>query len=201
MYDRNLKAAKLAYQKALSLATGRDVFVSNLKLANVNLLLASTQADIGVDYVQLLQEGIAHVKQAILLNNESAAAYLVAGKLFLASNEVELAQYALKRALVLDPKQPLTNLTLYKLYYATQNWVPAEQHLWNEYEVQPMNPHVLYCLSVFALESNAYGEALKLAQRCVRLEPWGKGWNIIEQLRSVWDIKEEKKKKPPTRKK
>lgn len=95
---------------------------------------------------------------------------------------------------MLDPTQPLTNMTLYKLYYATQNWVSSEQHLWAEYELQPTNSYLLYCLSIFALESNAHAESLKLAQRCIRLEPWGKGWNIIEKLRGIWDIKEEPKK-------
>jgi hypothetical protein len=107
--------------------------------------------------------------------------------------------------LTLDPSQALTNMSLYKLNYASQNWVPAEQHLWGEYEVQPKNPYILYCLAVFALESNAHEESLKLAQRCVRLEPWGKGWDIIEKLRGVWDVREEPKKltgkKPAAKKK
>jgi hypothetical protein len=97
MYDRNLKAARLAYQKALSLAKGKNLFVMHLKLATVDLFLASTQADIGVDYVQLLEEGLGHAKEALLLNNESAAAYLIAGKLFIASNDIDNAQFALKR--------------------------------------------------------------------------------------------------------
>ncbi|KAL0485693.1 hypothetical protein AKO1_003308 [Acrasis kona] len=185
---RILKAARLCYLHVVNQVPSDLLFIVHLKIALVDLFLASTQdPNVGLDYVEMLKEGLVHVEQALLRNNESAAAYLIAGKLLLASELAENAKYALQKAIQLDPRQPLANLTLYKIYYAAQNWTLAEQHLWAEHEIQPRDGFLLYLLAVFALESNAHAEAIKLAQKSIRLDPSGKGWSVLEKLKSVWD--------------
>lgn len=105
-----MKAARLAYKKALSIARPNNLFIINLKLATVDLFLASTQADVGVDYLKvshfilfvlifpkMLEEGLSYIKEALSYNNESAIAYLIAGKILLACNDMDNAQFALQK--------------------------------------------------------------------------------------------------------
>ncbi|KAL9656572.1 hypothetical protein ABK040_012155 [Willaertia magna] len=157
-------------------------FIANVKLAYVYLMLAVNSNSNEV--IDLATKGFEYAKKAMSINNESAPLYLIYGKLcFLLQNLDEATMYY-QHALRLDPRQPLTALSLYRIYYIQENWEKAEEIIWAEKANSPDQPLIYYTLSVYALESGIPEPALKMIQKAIRLDPSNEEyWNYLTVIK------------------
>ncbi|KAG2386234.1 hypothetical protein C9374_002680 [Naegleria lovaniensis] len=175
-------------------------FVANAKLCYICLMMCVS--DTKTDSTSIAKSGIEYAKNAFTINNESASLYLMYGKLQYILGNLDEAGNAFQQAMKLDPDQPLSRLNMYWVYYAKEDWGPAEEVLFAEKPFMSTESELFFTLSSFAFESGIPDAALKMIQKAIRLDPSNtKYWDYLHQIQESLKPKEPVKPSGSSKKK
>jgi predicted Zn-dependent protease len=110
---------------------------------------------------------------------DSAAAYLLTGRMLLRREIVQPAQEAARKALTLNPQIPLAHLLLGEIALSQQHLDEAVAELEKERTINPLNGSVYDRLGDAYSRANEYEKAQQSLQRAMLLEPNSTGPYIL----------------------
>jgi tetratricopeptide (TPR) repeat protein len=110
---------------------------------------------------------------------DSAAAYLLAGRMLLRREYLSIAQEYAKKAVALDPKLPLAHLLLGEIALAGEHLDEAIAEFEKERELNPMNGAIYDRLGDAYTRAGQYQKAQQALQVAVLLEPNSTGPYIL----------------------
>jgi len=110
---------------------------------------------------------------------DSAAAYLLAGRMLLRHEFLPIAQEYAKKAVELDPKLPLAHLLLGEIALAGQHLDEAIAEFEKERELNPLNGAIYDRLGDAYTRAGEYQKAQQALQEAVLLEPNSTGPYIL----------------------
>jgi predicted Zn-dependent protease len=110
---------------------------------------------------------------------DSAAAYLLAGRMLLRHEFLPVAQEYAKKAVELDPKLPLAHLLLGEIALAGEHLEEAIAEFEKERELDPLNGAIYDRLGDAYTRAGQYQKAQQALQKAVLLEPNSTGPYIL----------------------